>query len=187
MWDACLLLTGRRLYREFPPEWAERHLRQFGFQLDQRFVAPRRYTTARLKAQLDSIRSCATQISDSNLSRSLHQAADVLGAQLESHGIIEYGEYYVLTAWAPSDVVSTISRNMNNPKLLVVATVLSVFGLACMGSLIFPGNRNGSSTTYPPRASTSNKNTNIGLNTPINSTRSSTRRPRTLPYKGMKD
>ncbi|KAG7395851.1 hypothetical protein PHYBOEH_003097 [Phytophthora boehmeriae] len=82
--DACLLLAGRRCYREFPIHWCERQLEKAGLNVTNNIRLTNIYGRASITRQLEVGRRHISMIKDDILAENLQQALDRVDARLEA-------------------------------------------------------------------------------------------------------
>ena len=81
--DACLLLAGHRVYREFPIEWSQRQLEKAGMDVTDSVRLVNVYTRSGITRQLEVGRRYVPLLKDSELRDHLVQALDRLDQRLE--------------------------------------------------------------------------------------------------------
>ncbi|RLN38258.1 hypothetical protein BBJ28_00019773 [Nothophytophthora sp. Chile5] len=112
--DACLLLGGRRCYREYPIDWTQRQLEKAGLPVTDSIRLANVYSRAAITRQLEVGRRHVPLFGDAALAESMQQALNRLDARLEStfgsadrpkqkQRRIRFGFDYVLAARKPSD------------------------------------------------------------------------------------
>ncbi|CAH0480460.1 unnamed protein product [Peronospora belbahrii] len=91
--DACLLLAGRRCYREYPIDWSQRQLEKVGMEVinSVRFVNV--YGRSAIIRQLEVGRRHIPMFNDSELANNMIQALDRIDERLEKEfGSREFSE-----------------------------------------------------------------------------------------------
>ncbi|RLN89994.1 hypothetical protein BBJ28_00002388 [Nothophytophthora sp. Chile5] len=112
--DACLLLGGRRCYREYPIDWTQRQLEKAGLLVTDSVRLANVYSRAAITRQLEVGRRHVPLFGDATLAESMQQALNRLDTRLEStfgsadlpkqkQRRIRFGFDYVLAARKPSD------------------------------------------------------------------------------------
>lgn len=100
--DACLLLAGERPYREFPADWAIRHLQQAGFRLIDVRHFPIRYGERFVNSQLDMCCRRLPRFSSEDLAGAMAGEIQRLRehalALAEREGGLKHGHDYVIAA-----------------------------------------------------------------------------------------
>ncbi|KAL4138279.1 hypothetical protein PRIC2_001786 [Phytophthora ramorum] len=110
--DACLLLAGRRCYREYPIDWSHRQLEKAGIEVFNSVRLANVYGRSAVTRQLEVGRRHVPMFKDSELADSMQQALDRVDERLEeefgSGGLpkkeqrrIRFGFDYVLAARKP--------------------------------------------------------------------------------------
>lgn len=102
--DACLLLLGKQLYREFPRKWVLDELERSGFRpLAMRNIAVG-YRQPFVNGQIDLVRAGLQRMGDRALGEALIARGDAIRdralAYLERHGSLQHGSSYVIAAEA---------------------------------------------------------------------------------------
>ncbi|KAE8901670.1 hypothetical protein PF005_g15752 [Phytophthora fragariae] len=111
--DACLLLAGRRCYREYPIDWSHRQLEKAGLEVTNSVRLANVYGRSAVTRQLEVGRRHVPLFKDSQLAESMQQALDRVDERLEevfgSGGLpkeeqnrIRFGFDYVIAARKPS-------------------------------------------------------------------------------------
>ena len=100
--DACLLLLGKRPYREYPLEWVVRHLGRSGFEsIGQRKFAAS-YSADFVNRQIDTCRKGLEAMPDNALGNALIAQGETLRTHalgyIEAHGALRHGFSYVVAA-----------------------------------------------------------------------------------------
>jgi hypothetical protein len=112
--DACLLLAGRRCYREFPIDWSRRQLEKAGLKVTDSVRLANVYGRTAITRQLEVGRRHVPMFKDSELADSMQQALDRVDERLEAEfgdaGLpteeqrrIRFGFDYVLAATKPRE------------------------------------------------------------------------------------
>uniref|UniRef100_K3WDJ9 Methyltransferase domain-containing protein n=1 Tax=Globisporangium ultimum (strain ATCC 200006 / CBS 805.95 / DAOM BR144) TaxID=431595 RepID=K3WDJ9_GLOUD len=100
--DACILLAGRRCYREFPMTWCERQLQVAGFSVDASIKLANIYKRETVMRQLQVAKNQFIWFNDEHLQRSMEakiKALEKRAATLFDGGKkIRFGFDYVLAA-----------------------------------------------------------------------------------------
>jgi len=100
--DACLTLSGRLHYREYPLDWVLAELRRSGFRPVATRKFPTGYKAEFLKGKIDVCRPGLERLPDQALGRSLIAYGEALRsralAHIESHGKLSHGFAYVVAA-----------------------------------------------------------------------------------------
>ncbi|KAF1332729.1 putative dolichyl-diphosphooligosaccharide-protein glycosyltransferase 48kd subunit, partial [Globisporangium splendens] len=100
--DACILLAGRRCYREFPMTWCERQLQVAGFTVDASIKLANIYKRETVMRQLQVAKNQFIWFNDENLQRSMEakiKGLEKRAARLFDGGKkIRFGFDYVLAA-----------------------------------------------------------------------------------------
>jgi hypothetical protein len=100
--DACILLAGDRMYREYPLDWVLRHLEAADFVVDEAVSVPIRYGRRFVRQQLDVAAKKLPRIDDAALARRLeHTIADLRERALACYddgGARPFGEDWVVSA-----------------------------------------------------------------------------------------
>ncbi|GMF55776.1 unnamed protein product [Phytophthora fragariaefolia] len=110
--DACLLLAGRRCYREYPIDWSHRQLEKAGLEVTNSVRLANVYGRSAITRQLEVGRRHVPMFKDSGLADSMQQALDRMDERLEEvfgpGGLpkeeqrrIRFGFDYVLAARKP--------------------------------------------------------------------------------------
>ncbi|GMF27886.1 unnamed protein product [Phytophthora lilii] len=110
--DACLLLAGRRCYREYPVDWSQRQLEKAGLEVTNSVRLANIYGRSAITRQLEVGRRHIPMFKDSELADSMQQALDRVDERLEeefgSGGLpkeeqrrIRFGFDYVIAARKP--------------------------------------------------------------------------------------
>ncbi|KAG7389448.1 hypothetical protein PHYPSEUDO_010333 [Phytophthora pseudosyringae] len=107
--DACLLLAGRRCYREYPIDWSQRQLEKAGLDVTNSVRLANVYGRSAVTRQLEVGRRHVPMFKDSELADNMQRALDCVDERLEeefgSGGLpkdeqrrIRFGFDYVLAA-----------------------------------------------------------------------------------------
>lgn len=107
--DACLLLAGRRCYREYPIDWSHRQLEKVGLEVTNSIRLTNVYGRSAVTRQLEVGRRHVPMFKDSVLADNMQQALDRVDQRLEeefgSGGLpkeeqrrIRFGFDYVISA-----------------------------------------------------------------------------------------
>lgn len=100
--DACILLAGRRCYREFPMTWCERQLRVAGFSVDASIKLANVYKRETVQRQLQVGRNQFIWFEDAAMQEAMTRKLEKLEARAAAlfHGgkKIRFGFDYVLAA-----------------------------------------------------------------------------------------
>ncbi|DAZ96435.1 TPA: hypothetical protein N0F65_006481 [Lagenidium giganteum] len=100
--DACILLAGKRCYREFPMTWTERQLRKAGLTIRSSVRMTNVYTMASIGRQLQVARNQLVAFRDEALAQSMQQAIERMytdvNKALGASGKIKFGFDYILMA-----------------------------------------------------------------------------------------
>ena len=106
--DACILLAGHRCYREYPPDWIERHLKLAGLEVVSQKRFPIMYSFNTMLRQLNVARSKLSLFPSKGLADEMRKSIDDLEAEAKQAidksptGRIRLGFDYVITAELPS-------------------------------------------------------------------------------------
>jgi len=76
--DACILLASHRCYREYPPDWIERHMEQAGLKIIDTSKFPIMYTHTTIVRQLNVARSKLKLFPSKELAKSMGKQIDEL-------------------------------------------------------------------------------------------------------------
>ncbi|KAG2523222.1 hypothetical protein JM16_003861 [Phytophthora kernoviae] len=112
--DACLLLAGRRCYREFPIQWCERQLEKTGMNGINSVRLTNIYGRSAITRQLEVGRRHISMMKDDVLAENMQQALDRVDARLEAEfgsanlpkaeqRRIRFGFDYVIAASKPNE------------------------------------------------------------------------------------
>lgn len=100
--DACLLLSGKHHYREYPLDWVLAQLRRSGFQPVAARKFPTGYRAKFLNGKIDVCRPGLDRLPDQRLGQSLIAHGEELRrralAYIGSHGSLGHGFAYVVAA-----------------------------------------------------------------------------------------
>jgi len=100
--DACLMLSGKQPYREYPLNWVLAQLRRSGFQPAAARKFPIGYKADFVNGQIDLCRPLLEGLADNALGQSLIAHGEALRgralAHIESHGSLSHGFAYVIAA-----------------------------------------------------------------------------------------
>lgn len=99
--DACILLAGKRCYREMPMSWCDRQLRKNAFQVRNQVRFTNVYTAATIQRQLNVARNQLVAFRDEPLAAAMREALDRMDQQVRQvvgSQRIKYGFDYVLQA-----------------------------------------------------------------------------------------
>jgi hypothetical protein len=100
--DACLLLLGKRPYREFPLDSVVAELRRAGFKPIATRKFPAGYSADFVNAQIDLCRRGLERMPDRTLGEAALAHGDALRARalvyIEAHGALRHGFSYVVAA-----------------------------------------------------------------------------------------
>ncbi|KUF94717.1 hypothetical protein AM588_10009163 [Phytophthora nicotianae] len=111
--DACLLLAGRRCYREYPIDWSQRQLEKVGLEVTNSIRLTNVYGRSAITRQLEVGRRHIPLLKDSVLANNMHQALDRVDERLEKEfgsgalpkeeqRRIRFGFDYVIAARKPA-------------------------------------------------------------------------------------
>lgn len=106
--DACILLAGHRCYREYPPDWVERHLKLAGLEVVSQKRFPIMYSFNTMLRQLNVARSKLSLFPSKGLADAMRKSIDDLEAEAKRAidksptGRIRLGFDYVIAAELPS-------------------------------------------------------------------------------------
>lgn len=100
--NACILLAGHRMFREYPLDWVLRNLEMSGYVVDDAKMFPIHRGPRFVKEQMDVCRKKLPCIASPSLARELEAAIESLQgralAQCEAERGLRFGEDYVLRA-----------------------------------------------------------------------------------------
>lgn len=100
--DACILLAGRRCYREFPMSWCERQLQVAGFRVDASIKLANVYKRETVQRQLQVAKNQFIWFNDDAVQEAMNSKIEKLEARAAAlfHGgkKIRFGFDYVLAA-----------------------------------------------------------------------------------------
>jgi hypothetical protein len=100
--DACMILTGRLPFREYPLEWVVRELKRAGFEPIATRKFPLAYKADFVNGQIDMARSGVEKMPDQALARALIANGDALRERalehIEQHGALDHGFAHVIAA-----------------------------------------------------------------------------------------
>lgn len=106
--DACILLANNRCYREYPPDWIERHLKLAGLKVVSQKRFPIMYSFSTMLRQLNVARSKLGLFPSKSLAAEMRKLIDELEAEAKQAieksptGRIRLGFDYVIAAELPS-------------------------------------------------------------------------------------
>ena len=106
--DACILLANNRCYREYPPDWIERHLKLAGLKVVSQKRFPIMYSLNTMLRQLNVARSKLSLFPSKSLADEMRKSIDELEAEAKQAieksptGRIRLGFDYVIAAELPS-------------------------------------------------------------------------------------
>ena len=106
--DACILLANHRCYREYPPDWIERHLKLAGLEVVSQKRFPIMYSFNTMLRQLNVARSKLSLFPSKSLADEMRKSIDELEAEAKQAieksptGRIRLGFDYVIAAELPS-------------------------------------------------------------------------------------
>ncbi len=100
--DACLLLLGKRPYREYPLDWVLAQLRRSGFELVAERKFPASHGANFVNRQIDTCRAGLERMPDRALGAALTAQGESLRASalahIATHGPLRHGFSYVVAA-----------------------------------------------------------------------------------------
>jgi hypothetical protein len=100
--DACLILSGKQPYREYPLDWVLDHLQRAGFRPLAARKIPVGYKADFVNGQIDLCRPGLQRLADRALAGSLIAHGDALRskalAHIETHGKLSHGFHHVVAA-----------------------------------------------------------------------------------------
>ena len=100
--DACILLAGHRMYREYPLDWTVRHVEEAAFVVEEARFFPIRYGPRFVEECSKVVRSKLPYLVDRRLAVELEGAIERLRERaLATHdvsGSVPFGEDYVIAA-----------------------------------------------------------------------------------------
>lgn len=100
--DACVILSGKQPYREYPLDWVSAELRRSGFGPVAARKFPTAYKAKFVRGKIDVCRPRLERLADPALSRSLIAHGEALRsralAYIERHGALSHGFAYVVAA-----------------------------------------------------------------------------------------
>ena len=106
--DACILLTGSRPYREYPPDWIERHLQAAGLHIIDSAKFTNTYDIHKVQRQIEAARSTLQFITDDNLKQVMSDQIDALEQESKDlfdnklpNGTFDLGFDWVISAELP--------------------------------------------------------------------------------------
>jgi len=105
--DACILLAGHRCYREYPPDWIERHLKLAGLNVVSQSRFPIMYSFNTIVRQLNVARSKLRLFPSEGLANEMRKSIDSLEGEAKEAieksptGRLRLGFDYVITAELP--------------------------------------------------------------------------------------
>lgn len=103
--DACILLAGHRMYREYPPSWIERSLKQHGYDVGGSKSFPILYSYESINRQISVAERKLPLIKDEALREKLQAHVDDLRTRVkaavdeEPTKRVRLGADYVIGAW----------------------------------------------------------------------------------------
>ena len=107
MRDSCILLAGNRCYREYPPDWIERHLELAGLNVLSQSKFPIMYSHRTIVRQLNVARSKLKLFPSKRLAEEMGKVIDDLekeskeATDLSPTGRLKLGFDYVIAAEMP--------------------------------------------------------------------------------------
>jgi len=105
--DACILLASHRCYREYPPDWIERHMKAAGLTIIDRTEFPIMYTHATIVRQLNVARSKLKLFESQDVAKAMGKQIDDLEKESlvvmgkAKNGKMQLGFDYVVTGELP--------------------------------------------------------------------------------------
>ncbi|MSP56480.1 MAG: class I SAM-dependent methyltransferase [Myxococcales bacterium] len=100
--DACILLAGHRMYREYPSELVRRWMEQAGMQVSDVRVFPNRVGARFINGQLDVARRKLPLFADRALASAMERQIEDLRSAALANGEQTWGADYVVVATAPA-------------------------------------------------------------------------------------
>lgn len=99
--DACILLGGRRCYREFPMNWCERQLQAAGLTLNGNIKMANVYTCNTVQRQIQVGRNHVALFQDEELAKTMTKSLERLDAKIKQTfqtKKVKFGYDYVIAA-----------------------------------------------------------------------------------------
>lgn len=100
--DACLLLLGKRPFREYPLDWVLAQLQRSGFEPTATRKFPASYSANFVNRQIDTCRAGLKRMPDRTLGAALTAQGESLRsnalAHIQAHGALRHGFSYVVAA-----------------------------------------------------------------------------------------